>query len=129
MTSDTEGHHVNRSLESGSNADTKPTPELDEKVKEMKRREKRLSFVLSIVTGVFLICWTPTMIAVTINILCVSCTKSPFYTNYYFISSSTSAFNSVLNPIIYTVFVKEFRDAFKVLFKACFCRKRNYTVD
>uniref|UniRef100_A0A8C5RLY5 Alpha-2B adrenergic receptor n=1 Tax=Laticauda laticaudata TaxID=8630 RepID=A0A8C5RLY5_LATLA len=71
-------------------------------------REKRFTFVLTVVIGVFVICWFPFFFLYSLRAICPS--------GYCSIPDSTFKFffwigycNSSLNPVIYTIFNQDFR--------------------
>ncbi|XP_007437031.1 alpha-2B adrenergic receptor [Python bivittatus] len=75
-------------------------------------REKRFTFVLAVVIGVFVICWFPFFFLYSLRAICPS--------EYCPIPESTFKFffwigycNSCLNPVIYTIFNQDFRKAFR----------------
>uniref|UniRef100_A0A8C5WPQ3 Alpha-2B adrenergic receptor n=1 Tax=Laticauda laticaudata TaxID=8630 RepID=A0A8C5WPQ3_LATLA len=75
-------------------------------------REKRFTFVLTVVIGVFVICWFPFFFLYSLRAICPS--------GYCSIPDSTFKFffwigycNSSLNPVIYTIFNQDFRKAFR----------------
>ncbi|KAL7981255.1 hypothetical protein Chor_002151 [Crotalus horridus] len=75
-------------------------------------REKRFTFVLTVVIGVFVICWFPFFFLYSLRAICPS--------DYCSIPDSTFKFffwigycNSSLNPVIYTIFNQDFRKAFR----------------
>ncbi|XP_063167259.1 alpha-2B adrenergic receptor [Candoia aspera] len=75
-------------------------------------REKRFTFVLAVVIGVFVICWFPFFFLYSLRAICPS--------EYCPIPDSTFTFffwigycNSSLNPVIYTIFNQDFRKAFR----------------
>ncbi|KAK8383461.1 hypothetical protein O3P69_015733 [Scylla paramamosain] len=73
----------------------KEPPKKSKKETLEAKREKKAAKTLAIITGAFVICWLPFF---------MSCSPS---------SSGSATFNSTLNPIIYTIFSPEFREAFK----------------
>lgn len=96
---------------------------LKEKI-EMKR-ERKAARTLGIITGAFILCWLPFFIIALVY---------PFISKYVDVhvpNLVTSIvlwlgyFNSLLNPIIYTIFSPDFRKAFgKILFGKYSTRRR-----
>ncbi|ROT80279.1 putative 5-hydroxytryptamine receptor-like [Penaeus vannamei] len=76
------------------------------------RKERKAAKTLAIITGAFVMCWLPFFILAVLMPLC-----PPSFCNFnpYLIATFLwlGYFNSTLNPIIYTVFSPEFRNAFK----------------
>ncbi|XP_020782388.2 alpha-2A adrenergic receptor [Boleophthalmus pectinirostris] len=79
--------------------------------KAMVNREKRFTFVLAVVMGVFVICWFPFFFTYSLQAVCPeTCTiPNPLFKFFFWIGYC----NSCLNPVIYTIFNKDFRRAFK----------------
>ncbi|KAM6984880.1 alpha-2B adrenergic receptor [Aplochiton taeniatus] len=79
--------------------------------KAMVNREKRFTFVLAVVIGVFVVCWFPFFFSYSLQAVCPeSCTlPEPLFKFFFWIGYC----NSCLNPVIYTIFNKDFRKAFK----------------
>lgn len=79
--------------------------------KAMVNREKRFTFVLAVVIGVFVVCWFPFFFSYSLKAVCPdTCSiPEPLFTFFFWIGYC----NSSLNPVIYTVFNKDFRKAFK----------------
>ena len=75
------------------------------------KREKKAAKTLAIVTGAFILCWLPFFIMALITPLCQGCIETRVFSFFLWLGY----FNSTLNPIIYTVFSPEFRQAFKKL--------------
>ncbi|KAM4675618.1 alpha-2Db adrenergic receptor-like [Discoglossus pictus] len=78
-----------------------------------QQREKRLTFVLAVVIGGFVICWFPFFFTYSLESVCKGrCGISAALFNFFF---WVGYVNSSLNPVIYTVFNRDFRKAFKRL--------------
>ncbi|XP_020773622.1 alpha-2B adrenergic receptor [Boleophthalmus pectinirostris] len=79
--------------------------------KAMINREKRFTFVLAVVIGVFVVCWFPFFFSYSLQAVCPeTCViPGPLFTFFFWIGYC----NSSLNPVIYTIFNKDFRKAFK----------------
>uniref|UniRef100_A0A667Z907 Alpha-2A adrenergic receptor n=1 Tax=Myripristis murdjan TaxID=586833 RepID=A0A667Z907_9TELE len=78
--------------------------------KGRQNREKRFTFVLAVVIGVFVICWFPFFFTYTLMALCESCSVPNTLFKFFFWFGYC---NSALNPIIYTIFNNDFRRSFK----------------
>ncbi|CAL1531000.1 unnamed protein product, partial [Lymnaea stagnalis] len=81
--------------------------------------DNKAAFTLGIITGVFLCCWLPFFIINPISAFNTELIQP----NAFVISTWFGYINSCLNPIIYSIFNAEFRDAFKKIlsFRNC-CR-------
>ncbi|XP_052321033.1 alpha-2C adrenergic receptor-like [Oncorhynchus keta] len=86
-------------------------------------REKRFTFVLAVVMGVFVICWFPFFFSYSLYGVCRAPCEIPqslfkffFWTGYV---------NSSLNPVIYTIFNQDFRRAFRKIL-VCKSGKRSF---
>lgn len=79
--------------------------------KAMANREKRFTFVLAVVMGVFVVCWFPFFFTYSLQAVCpeTCCIPKPLFKFFFWIGYC----NSCLNPVIYTIFNKDFRRAFK----------------
>ncbi|XP_041796775.1 alpha-2Db adrenergic receptor-like [Chelmon rostratus] len=86
------------------------------KNKVAQMREKRFTFVLAVVMGVFVLCWFPFFFTYSLHAVCrENCTIPDTLFNLFFWIGYC---NSCLNPIIYTIFNRDFRRAFKkILFE------------
>lgn len=89
-------------------------------------RELKATKTISVVIGVFIVCWLPAFILIVMSSWCSVCFES-FQKNPTLAQVVTIPFisvlpvmNSSLNPLIYTVFNKEFRAAFSRML----CRRR-----
>nr|XP_015091349.1 alpha-2A adrenergic receptor [Vicugna pacos] len=71
-------------------------------------REKRFTFVLAVVIGVFVVCWFPFFFTYTLTAVGCSVPRTLFKFFFWF-----GYCNSSLNPVIYTIFNHDFRRAFK----------------
>ncbi|KAM4750139.1 alpha-2A adrenergic receptor [Anableps anableps] len=78
--------------------------------KGRQNREKRFTFVLAVVIGVFVICWFPFFFTYMLKTLCESCFVHPTLFKFFFWFGYC---NSALNPLIYTIFNNDFRRSFK----------------
>ncbi|MFT7809976.1 alpha-2Da adrenergic receptor-like [Arapaima gigas] len=81
------------------------------KTKVAQMREKRFTFVLAVVMGVFVLCWFPFFFTYSLHAICRErCTIPDALFNLFFWIGYC---NSSVNPIIYTIFNRDFRKAFK----------------
>ena len=100
----------------GPSAVARPSEAERHKRKVAKARERRATFILGLIMVSFISAWLPFFTMYLIKGICKECT---------FISDSLFTFafwlgycNSAINPIIYTVFNRDFRKAFrKILFR------------
>lgn len=76
------------------------------------KKERKAAKTLAIITGVFVICWVPFFIVALMMPLCgESCDRNiPEWVFSVFLW--LGYFNSTLNPIIYTIFSPDFKQAF-----------------
>ncbi|XP_037662853.1 alpha-2B adrenergic receptor [Choloepus didactylus] len=74
-------------------------------------REKRFTFVLAVVIGVFVLCWFPFFFSYSLGAICPQHCKVPpgLFQFFFWIGYC----NSSLNPVIYTIFNQDFRRAFR----------------
>ncbi|XP_030643626.1 alpha-2C adrenergic receptor [Chanos chanos] len=80
-------------------------------------REKRFTFVLAVVMGVFVVCWFPFFFSYSLYGICREPCEIPetLFKFFFWIGYC----NSSLNPVIYTIFNQDFRRAFqKILCKS-----------
>ncbi|XP_062838128.1 alpha-2C adrenergic receptor [Anolis carolinensis] len=90
-------------------------------------REKRLTFVLGVVVGAFVLCWFPFFFCYSLYGICrQACpVPEPLFKFFFWIGYC----NSSLNPVIYTVFNQDFRRSFKrILFGRSRRRRRRRTL-
>ena len=85
------------------------------KEKLAQKRERKAARTLAIITGSFICCWLPFFIIAIVRPFCKdSCDYPPLLLS---VINWLGYFNSLLNPIIYTIFNPDFRLAFrKILF-------------
>uniref|UniRef100_A0A8D0GER7 G-protein coupled receptors family 1 profile domain-containing protein n=1 Tax=Sphenodon punctatus TaxID=8508 RepID=A0A8D0GER7_SPHPU len=84
----------------------------------VQQRERRFTFVLAVVIGVFVLCWFPFFFTYSLESVCGDgCRISRALFSFFFWIGYC---NSSLNPIIYTIFNRDFRRAFhRLLTHAC----------
>ncbi|KAL8608912.1 hypothetical protein ACOMHN_063041 [Nucella lapillus] len=83
------------------------------KRKVAKARERRATLVLGLVMAAFILCWLPFFLLYVVSAFCEGCIPLMVFTVFFWIGYC----NSALNPIIYTVFNRDFRRAFhRILF-------------
>ncbi|XP_064613662.1 5-hydroxytryptamine receptor-like [Liolophura sinensis] len=81
------------------------------------KRERKAARTLGIITGAFILCWLPFFIIALMYPFCHHMTVCQVPPVVRSIVLWLGYFNSLLNPIIYTIFSPEFREAFrKILF-------------
>ncbi|XP_058834987.1 5-hydroxytryptamine receptor-like [Topomyia yanbarensis] len=102
-------------VHTGSTQNIASTPNPHAQVSKRKetleaKRERKAAKTLAIITGAFVVCWLPFFLTALLLPLCESC-----YINDYVAALFLwlGYFNSTLNPVIYTIFSPEFRQAFK----------------
>lgn len=75
------------------------------------KRERKAAKTLAIITGAFVVCWLPFFLMALILPLCgETCSINDKIAALFL---WLGYFNSTLNPVIYTIFSPEFRQAFK----------------
>ncbi|XP_026210318.1 alpha-2A adrenergic receptor-like [Anabas testudineus] len=95
--------------------ETSPKPETQPCVrvsrwKGRQYRERRFTFVLAVVMGVFVLCWFPFFFTYTLTAVCDTCCVPETLFKMFFWFGYC---NSSLNPVIYTIFNNDFRRSFK----------------
>lgn len=71
--------------------------------------EHKAAITVGVIMGVFLICWVPFFCVNIVAAFCKTCIGGQTFKILSWLGYSNSAFN----PIIYSIFNKEFRNAFK----------------
>ena len=86
-----------------------------------KVADHKAAITLGVIMGTFLFCWTPFFTINIVGAFCPVCIPTVVFQVFTWLGY----FNSTLNPIIYSIFNKEFRDAFKRVlnFRRC-CPRR-----
>ncbi|XP_059045497.1 probable G-protein coupled receptor No18 isoform X2 [Achroia grisella] len=93
----------------------KPRDPEREKKRLARKKEKRATLILGLIMGSFIACWLPFFFLYILKAACRQCVIPP---NAFAIAFWLGYMNSVLNPVIYTIFNKDFRRAFRrILFK------------
>ncbi|XP_051540471.1 alpha-2B adrenergic receptor isoform X2 [Myxocyprinus asiaticus] len=94
-----------------ASSNIKPAGTPNARRKAMIVREKRFTFVLAVVIGGFVVCWFPFFFSYSLQAICPETCKlpEPLFKFFFWIGYC----NSALNPLIYTIFNRDFRKAFK----------------
>ncbi|XP_034531303.1 5-hydroxytryptamine receptor 1D [Notolabrus celidotus] len=91
---------------------------LADSVLERKRlcaaRERKATKTLGIILGAFIICWLPFFVGTLVLAICKECWFDPVLFDIF---TWLGYLNSLINPVIYTVFNDEFKQAFQKLMK------------
>ncbi|KAL3049309.1 hypothetical protein OYC64_008718 [Pagothenia borchgrevinki] len=94
---------------------------LADSVLERKRlcaaRERKATKTLGIILGAFIVCWLPFFVGTLVTAICKECWFDPVLFDVF---TWLGYLNSLINPVIYTVFNDEFKQAFQKLMK---CRR------
>ncbi|XP_054168470.1 alpha-2 adrenergic receptor-like isoform X4 [Oppia nitens] len=87
------------------------------KRKIAKARERRATLILGLIMAAFITAWLPFFVLYMLAALCQDC-KDAIPSAYFSVAFWLGYCNSAANPIIYTIFNRDFRRAFrKILFK------------
>ncbi|KAM9292304.1 alpha-2C adrenergic receptor-like [Gastrophryne carolinensis] len=91
--------------------------------KVAQAREKRFTFVLAVVMGVFVVCWFPFFFSYCLYGICREACAIPetLFKFFFWIGYC----NSSLNPVIYTIFNQDFRRSFKKI--VCLSNRKKFT--
>ena len=94
--------------------------------KREQMRERKAARTLAIITGSFVGCWLPFFILALVGPFCGKSCQIPDL--LVSVIGWLGYFNSLLNPVIYTVFSLDFRSAFqKILFGRCRRNRHAYS--
>lgn len=109
------GRHHGKDISSIETKPAKPRDPEREKRRLARKKEKRATLILGLIMGSFIACWLPFFFLYIVK---------PLFPNLaipaeaFAIAFWLGYMNSALNPVIYTVFNKDFRRAFRrILFK------------
>lgn len=81
------------------------------------RVETKAAKTLAIIVGGFILCWCPFFTIYVIRTFCRTCIQPLMFSVMFWLGYC----NSALNPLIYAMFSKEFRRAYKDLICRCMC--------
>ena len=84
------------------------------------KKERKAAVVLAIVIGIFISCWIPFF---TVYLLLGLCPQCEISVTTFKVVTWLGYCNSVLNPMIYTIFKEEFRKAFKKILFRSYCNQ------
>lgn len=84
------------------------------------RMETKAAKTLAIIVGGFIICWLPFFTMYLTRAFCVDCINETLFSILFWLGYC----NSAVNPFIYALFSRDFRQAFKRIIMRCFCWKR-----
>ncbi|XP_061463434.1 5-hydroxytryptamine receptor 1A [Rhineura floridana] len=117
-------HHHRHHSQAGSGVATPGTERKNEpKNAEAKRktalaRERKTVKTLGIIMGTFILCWLPFFIVALVLPFCDSCYMPDWLGA---VINWLGYSNSLLNPVIYAYFNKDFQSAFQKIVKCKFC--------
>lgn len=77
---------------------------------------------LAIIVGLFVLCWLPFFTLYLIRPFCEDCINPYLFSVVFWIGYC----NSAINPMIYALFSKDFRFAFKQIICKCFCSSQGF---
>ncbi|TNN27841.1 5-hydroxytryptamine receptor 1D [Liparis tanakae] len=77
-------------------------------------RERKATKTLGVILGAFIACWLPFFVATLVTAVCRGCWFHPLLLDVF---TWLGYLNSLINPVIYTAFNEEFRQAFQKLVK------------
>lgn len=86
--------------------------------------DHKAAITVGIIMGVFLVCWVPFFCINIVAAFCKTCIPDVTFKILTWLGYSNSAFN----PIIYSIFNTEFREAFKRILTGKYCKHRPATI-
>uniref|UniRef100_A0A182QV13 G-protein coupled receptors family 1 profile domain-containing protein n=1 Tax=Anopheles farauti TaxID=69004 RepID=A0A182QV13_9DIPT len=86
------------------------------------RMETKAAKTLAIIVGLFVLCWLPFFTMYLVRPFCDDCINELLFSIVFWIGYC----NSAINPMIYALFSKDFRFAFKRIICRCFCAGARY---
>ncbi|XP_034837151.1 octopamine receptor Oamb [Maniola hyperantus] len=81
------------------------------------RMETKAAKTLGIIVGGFVFCWLPFFSVYVVRAFCGDCVEPIIFSVLFWLGYC----NSAINPLIYALFSKDFRFAFKRIICKCFC--------
>lgn len=85
------------------------------------RMETKAAKTLGIIVGGFIFCWLPFFTMYLVRAFCSECINRVLFSVLFWLGYC----NSAINPLIYALFSKDFRFAFKRIICRCFCKRTN----
>ncbi|KAJ3626032.1 hypothetical protein MTP99_016558 [Tenebrio molitor] len=85
------------------------------------RMETKAAKTLAIIVGGFIFCWLPFFTMYVVRAFCPDCIHPLVFSILFWLGYC----NSAINPLIYALFSKDFRFAFKRIICKCFCKRRD----
>ncbi|XP_061603007.1 5-hydroxytryptamine receptor 1D-like [Cololabis saira] len=89
-----------------------------EKKRVSAARERRATRTLGVILGAYIVCWLPFFIYTLLAPLCPSCVHAELFDAFTWLGY----LNSLINPVIYTAFNEDFKQAFHKLLRFRCCR-------
>ncbi|KAF5301948.1 hypothetical protein FQR65_LT08683 [Abscondita terminalis] len=89
------------------------------------RMETKAAKTLGIIVGGFIFCWLPFFTMYLIRAFCERCIHPLLFSVLFWLGYC----NSAINPLIYALFSKDFRFAFKRIICKCFCTGASQSSD
>ncbi|KAH8381743.1 hypothetical protein KR093_011518 [Drosophila rubida] len=88
------------------------------------RMETKAAKTLAIIVGMFIFCWCPFFTIYIIRPFCQDCVDPLLFSVLFWLGYC----NSAVNPMIYALFSKDFRFAFKRIICRCFCSRQSVSL-